>query len=490
MTSPPSNSSNWLDEVKAVLTQRGIDWRQELNRPQDLAAYRSDPVAFVREVLGQEPWERQAEIMRSVAANRRTTVRSCHNSGKTWLAGCLTHWWLRCFNPSLVITTAPTERQVKDVLWKEIRARHLQANLRGSLATMGLTLSPTQRALGLSTNDPVRFQGWHEKNILVIVDEASGVAEEIYQSVEGILTGPNAHLLLIGNPNHPAGTFYESFRSPLYTRYHIEATDVPEHLLPAAWAEERRLAWGDDSVMYQVRVLGQFPPQGDNSLFSLAWTEAAQEREIEPGQPCEMGVDLAAYGTDESVIYVRQGNKVVDAHYLRKLEPMALVGRIAAIARRWQPEAIKVDEIGIGWGITGALEAEGLPVIGVNVGERAVLLPDEYENLRIEIFVNLAERFRDGSIDIPLEDQMLVDQLTSLTYSYTPKGKRKLVSKEDMRKARQGASLWSSPDRADALALCFASNLGGWAPVVISGPPRENGGWKPGESPQGTPLPW
>lgn len=428
--------------------------------------------------------------MRSVAAHPRTTVRSCHNSGKSWLAGCLTLWWLHCYQPSLVITTAPTARQVKDVLWKEIGARHRAAGLPGTLSTMNLSVSLAQRAIGLSTNDPVRFQGWHEKNILVLVDEASGVDEEIYQAVEGILTGPNARLLLLGNPNHPAGTFYESFRSSLYRRFHIQASDVPEHLLPAGWAEERRREWGDDSVMYQVRVLGQFPPQGDNALFSLVWTEAAQQREIEPGQPCELGVDVAGYGTDESVIYVRQGNRVVDAVYLRKLEPMALVGRITAVARQWNPSLIKVDEVGMGWGIVGALETAGLPVTGVNVGERAVIAPDEYDNLRTEIFVDLAERFRDGSIQIPADDQLLVDQLTALTYTYTPKGKRKLISKEDMRKQRGTGLSWSSPDRADALALCFAANLGGFTPVVKAGPPREVDRWSEHSRPQGEGLPW
>jgi phage terminase large subunit len=428
--------------------------------------------------------------MRSVAAHRRTTVRSCHNSGKSWLSGCLTHWWLRCYQPSLVITTAPTERQVKDVLWKEIRQRHLTAQLPGSLGAMALSLSNSQRAIGLSTNDPVRFQGWHEENILVIVDEASGVAEEIYQAVEGILTGPNARLLLLGNPNYPSGTFFDSFRSPLYQRFHIQAGDVPAHLLPPTWAEERRRVWGESSVMYRVRVLGQFPPQGDNALFSLDWIEAAQQRELAAGEPCEMGVDVAGYGADESVLFVRQGNKIVDAVYLRQLEPMALVGRISAVARRWQPTAIKVDEIGMGWGIVGALEAEGWPVIGVNVGEKAVIKPEEYDNLRTELFIDLAERFRDGEIDIPPDDQLLVDQLTSLTYSYTPKGKRKLVSKEELRKQRGSGLSWASPDRADALALCFAANLGGWTPVVFSGPAREVNRWSPNTSPHGTQLPW
>jgi len=235
-------------------------------------------VGFCREVLGVEPWQKQEEIMRAVAAHRRVTVRSCHHSGKTFCSAALLQWWVRCFDPSLVVTTAPTMRQVKELLWYEVAQHQRRGRLGGTLNTMDLTVLPQQRAIGLTTNEPERFQGLHSESVLVIVDEASGVDEAIYEAIEGILTGPNAKLLLIGNPNGPSGTFFQSHQSALYQAFHISAFDVPERLLPPGWREERLAEWGEDNPAYQVRVLGEFPDQAEDSLVRMSWVIAAQRR--------------------------------------------------------------------------------------------------------------------------------------------------------------------------------------------------------------------
>ncbi len=443
-----------------------------------LSRYRNEPVAFCREVLGVEPWERQQQIMRSVADRARTTVRACHYSGKTWAAGCLAHWWVRCFEPALVISTAPTDRQVKEVLWKEIRARHHQAALPGSLNRQDLTVSPTQRAFGFTTSEPEKFQGWHEANILVIVDEASGVEEPIYEAIEGVLTGPNARLLLIGNPNNPGGTFYESFRSPLYEGgcFHIRATDVPETLLPPGWKTERLAEWGEESPIYQVRVMGNFPSQGEGSLIALAWVEAARQRESEPEpeQPIEIGVDMAAEGGDECVLYARQGQKVIAWDYWRNPDTMQSAGRIAAKARELGAKVVKVDDIGIGKGtcdqLRHVLSGDGITVTGVNVGEAATD-KERFFNRRSEIFWGLADRFKAGEVDIPALDDLLLDQLTQLRYTFTPRGQTKLESKADLKKRRAATSRWQSPDRADALALCFSTAGNRYVAVSLQGGP-------------------
>src|SRR5438105_6336287 len=142
------------------------------------APYAADPVAFVREVLGQTPWSRQAEIMRAVAAEPQTTVRSSHGVGKTWVAAALALWWVYTRRPSLVLTTAPTARQVEGLLWAEInrllrRAGQAQGRpLPGRCLQTKLDVRPEQQALGLTTNEPERFAGWHSEHLLVIVDEA------------------------------------------------------------------------------------------------------------------------------------------------------------------------------------------------------------------------------------------------------------------------------------------------------------------------------
>jgi hypothetical protein len=414
--------------------------------------------------------------MRSVQANRRTTVRSCHHSGKTWAAAALVHWWLACFDPSLVVTTAPTMRQVKELLWYEIAAHLRRGHLPGQMNAMDLALSPSQRAVGLTTNEPERFQGWHSENILVVVDEASGIDEAIYEAIEGILTGPNAKLLLIGNPNSPSGTFFASHQSPLYQPFHIAAPDVPEHLLPAGWREERLAEWGEESAAYQVRVLGEFPDQGDDSLISLKWVVAAQERVDEPGAAdlVEIGVDVARYGGDESVAYVRRGGVVLSCTAWRGADLMASAGRVAALAREYGAARIKVDDIGVGGGVVDSLKNtlrgdKTVTVVGVNVGEKA-RDPENYFNLRSEIFQGLADRFKDGEISLPGEDPTLLSQLCALKKGFTPKGQMKLESKDDMRKR---LPKMGSPDRADALALAFFNAQPRWLPGFSLGPARD-----------------
>jgi len=420
--------------------------------------------------------------MRSVAANPRTTVRSCHNSGKTWCAAALTQWFLHCHNPSLVITTATTDRQVKLQLWGEIRQQHLKASLPGTLRMQQLVVSPTQQALGFTTSEAEKFQGWHSPHILIIVDEASGVEEPIYAAIEGCLTGPDPRLLLIGNPNNAVGSFWQSFRpdgADLYEngRFHIAASDVPEFLLPPSWAEERRVEWGEDSPIYQVRVLGQFPEQGEDSLISLRWAEEAQERELDAAasgsSDHDLGVDVARFGADESVCYARRNGSVVGFECWRGYDTVASAGRVSRMAAEHHAATIKVDDPGIGGGVTDRLRElarEGVlaaRVEAINVGQ-AAHDKEKFYDRRSELYWGLRERFKQRDISIP-NDDVLLSQLTALRYSYTPRGQIRVEGKDELKKRRPAGAKWQSPDRADALMLAFATSGPRWIPIAMAG---------------------
>ncbi len=291
------------------------------------------------------------------------------------------------------------------------------------------------------------------------------------------MTSPDPRQLFIGNPNVASGTFYDSFSSPLYQQFKISAYDVPDHLLPAGWPEERRQEWGEDSAAYQVRVLGEFPEQGIDSLISLKWVTEAQEREGEAGEPCEFGYDVAGYGGDESVVYLRRGNVVERLGAWRDADTMASVGRVVDMARHHRPALIKVDSIGMGQPVYDrlreTLRGQPIGVVGVNVGENASD-SEQFANRRSEIFWGLRERFKTGDISIPKEDTLLMGQLIALKFSYTSRGQIKLESKEDMRKNRSEGASWRSPDRADALSLCFAKPTG-FRAIARTGPPRRAG---------------
>ena len=438
----------------------------------------ADPVGYVREVLHVEPTESQQKILTAVRDHRRVAVRSCHHSGKTLIAAAAVQWFVRSFNPSLVISTAPTQRQVEALLWFEIAEHQRRGNLGGNLLTTSLEVTPTQRAYGFTTRDSEKFAGWHSPHILFVVDEASGVEEPIYQAIEGCLTSHHSRLLLISQPTRPAGSFYEAFTSAasLYERHHISAFDVPETLLTPGWKDERLAAWGENNPAYQIKVLGNFPPQGANSLISVSWIEAAQERTFDDAGPIEIGVDVAYYGDDQSVAVVRKGRQVVQIDAWQGHNTVESAGRVAMLANKWQPTTIRVDNIGYGAGTLNTLEAEGYPAIGVNVGESA-WDGEKFNNRRTEAFVGLADRFEAGDIALPKHD-LLFSQLTALTFSYTPRGQQKLVSKEEMKKERVGNHVWQSPDFADAAMLAFLADVGYSKPVSLVGAPRPSGGFR------------
>lgn len=436
-------------------------------------------------MLGVEPWERQRAIMQAVAEHDRVTVRSCNGAGKTLVASWICLWFLYSRPGSIVVTTAPTAYQVENLLWRRLRGAFADAkvNLPGRCMTKRLECGTEWYAIGMATDEEVKFQGPHSPaGVLMVGDEASGLKEWVFTAMDGTMTEEGAKMLLIGNPNHAAGRFYESQRSwPAAQRFHISAFDVPPSIIRRSWIEDMRRDLGEESPVYQVRVLGEFPPQGEDSLISLKWAEEAQARdgEYRAGDTAELphpvciGADIARYGSDESVAYARCGHMVVGVDYWRGSDLMASAGRIAAMARRMGATTLHVDDNGVGGGVTDALtgtfRGTGVTVIGLNVGESA-LDPEKYYLKRSEIFWGLRERFRLGEITIPKDDQILVDQLTQLRYSYTPRGQIKLESKDDMRKNRSATSRWQSPDRADALALAFAFGGPRWIPVSTPAP--------------------
>jgi hypothetical protein len=283
-------------------------------------------------------------------------------------------------------------------------------------------------------------------------------------------------MLLIGNPNVASGAFYESHRAwPASQRFHISAYDTPEEIIQRSWIEARKRDWGEDSPLFQVRVLGNFPALGEGMLFSLLDCEQAQERAAAPDeeQPVEIGVDLAAGGGDECVLYARQGGAVVACDYWRNPDTIHSAGRIMALARAMNAKVVKVDDIGVGKGAADHLHRElikeGIVVSGINVGETA-RDSERFFNKRSELFWALSERFKAGAIAIPKADDLLVDQLTRLEYRWTSRGQVKLISKDEMKKNRSLGARWRSPDRADALMLAFAASGPRFKPISPAAP--------------------
>ena len=456
-----------------------------------------DPVWWISKILGAELWSAQKSIIESVRDNPRTSARSCHGIGKSFLAGNTALWFLYTFPYSIVLTTAPTWRQVEKLVWKEIRSsiRKSRVELGGELANKSPELQIVQDewvALGLSTNQPDRFQGFHARHLLVIVDEGAGVKEDIYEAVEGVLTSAHTRLLLLGNPTLIGGTFYRSHREAGWKTFHIAAWDTPNFtafgiteddlesgdwgdkaakhpdgsfnwpapwLIPPEWAADKLKRWGKNHPAYQARVVGNFPTQGENNVIPLAWIEAAMARwEDAKGEGSyELGVDVARYGSDLSVIAPRQGMKVHPLQVMSGKDTQEVTGEVLRASRAINAKHIKVDVIGMGAGVVDPLKAEKAPVIPVNVGAASDVVDDDgnkvYLNLRAELWWAMREALDPKNPD-PLSlppDEDLLGDLAAPTYKITAKGQIQIEEKEKTKER-----LGHSTDRADAVMLTFA----------------------------------
>ena len=440
---------------------------------------RTDPVWWVREVLGYEPWEKQIEIIESVRDNRTTAVKSCHAAGKSSIAGRTALWFLYAHTPSIVLTTAPTDRQVRGILWKEIRMSFQRARypLGGTILTQELKLDDDWFAWGFTAPDydPDRFQGFHEIHMLVIADESSGVSDEIFEGIDGVLTSEQSRLLLIGNPTNPTGRFARAFKNPDVNKISIPAFDTPNfkefgitdedmvmnrwqekitgelpapHLITPRWVHERLHDWTHDSPLYEAKVLARFPASGTDTLIPLHQIEAAVDRKLTRTTPSELGVDVARYGSDETVIMFRQGPVARIIKTMPMSSTMTVAGEAIKALRETGAIRVKVDGVGIGAGTVDRLAEQGQPVEEMQSGATSSD-PEVYLNTRAEWYWGLRTRFETGDIDIE-NDPELISQLSNIKYKINSRGQIQIESKEDMKK--RGLS---SPDRADTLMLTF-----------------------------------
>ena len=441
----------------------------------------ASPVAFARDVLGVSLWSKQEQVLEALVRNARVAVKSGNGLGKGFSASAAILWFLVCHDPAVVLSTAPTFRQVRHVLWREIHRRYRNASysLGGKLLDTRLEISDARFALGLSADSDEEFQGFHSPNMLIVVDEAEGVGETIYEAIEAVMTSENCRLLLIGNPTTMGGAFRRAFYEDraLYSTITISAMDSPNvvegrvvhrGLATRRWVEERRSVWGEENPIFRARVLGEFPDQGEDTLIAMSQVEAAAGRgSALPGTalpdtaggaasddaqgPVVLAVDVARFGSDKSVILKRRGMAVEEVQAFRGLDTMKLAGRVVEAIDAWNPDEVLIDEVGIGAGVVDRLKELGHRVRGVNVG-RSARDAKHYSNLRAEGYWTLRQLFADGSIRIP-PDNDLVGQVAALRYSFNSLGQVVMESKDEMRK--RGVP---SPDKADALMLAFLAD--------------------------------
>ena len=442
------------------------------------------PVAFAREVLGVSLWDKQVEVLDALTADRRVAVKAGNGLGKGFCAAVAVLWFMHSHpEAAIALTTAPTFRQVRHILWRQIHRlyRPVAEELGGTMLDTRWELSADRYAMGLSADGADQFQGFHSPHMFIVVDEAEGVSEEIYEAIESVMTSADPLLLLIGNPTTMEGAFRRAFyqERAIYHNITISALDSPNvragrivmpGLTTPKWVEERGQIWGKESPIFQARVLGKFPDQGESTLLPLSEVEGAVDHIVDAEswtvgaetvagagraatEEVILAVDVARFGADRSVILRRRGEFVEDIRVLRQMDTMELTGWVSAAIRECNPAQVRIDEIGVGAGVVDRLRELGHRVYGINVANKA-REDGLYVNLRAEGFWGLRDRFESGRISIP-DDRELIGELASLRYSYDSRGRIKMEGKDEIRRRGQ-----PSPDKADALMLAFLE-LGG-----------------------------
>lgn len=506
-----------LTDAERAVIAKGV---AELEAATRFTHYRENPTAFVTDLLGESIWSSQAAILDSVRDYPRTAVPASHAVSKTHTAARVAAWFVSVHPPgtALAITTAPTFRQVRNVLWPHIRRLRDRHNLPGETNLTEWKIGEELVSFGFSAavNDEAAVQGFHAPHMLIIVDEAGGIGHALGDALEGVTTGADTKILLIGNPptDEEQSWFEQACQSDEYNTIRIPATQSPNmtgeavgpcracpasvrehslanHLVDQEWVDRQIRKFGPDSAFVEARVHARFPRGVADKVIPWSWIESALLNDNpDEGDSIRLGVDVAADGGDEFVIARADGQRVRVVHFASgeaNASQVQVAGSVLQAIREAErenqgpPIRVKIDSIGIGRGTSDLLQEWGKEgkhsavIVPVNVSERS-RNSVEFGSQRSEMWWNtrqlLQPRPADGGQAVRLDvDEETAAQLSAPKYSTDSQGRVVIESKVSLK--RRGVP---SPDRAEAvlLALFEPPVKKGAAPALSSGSTQRN----------------
>lgn len=419
---------------------------------------------LVLKKLGELIRASQGNVAEEMAAIRMA-IASGHGVGKSSLVAWIIIWFMSTRAAPQIVVTANTQVQLTTKTWRELAKWHrlaINADWFQWTATRfyfkGRQEDWFAAAIPWSEHRPDAFAGTHADHVLVIFDEASQIADAIWEVAEGALTTTGAMWLVFGNPTRNTGRFRECW-TKFRRRWHRLQVDSRRAKMAnkaqiKQWIED----YGEDSDFVRVRVRGVFPRAGTNQLISGEIIDAARNRTLVEEDYAHaaivVGVDPARFGDDQSVIVVRQGPKIHEIKRFRELDTMQLAFRAKEAIDEYKPEGIFVDVVGLGAGVADKLRLIGHDVIEVNGAEKADET-NKYYNRRAEHWWRLRDWLKTSAVlEFEILDQELEDQLNGPEYGYDNHNRVQLEKKEDL-KQRIGMS----PDTADAIAITFDTEI-------------------------------
>lgn len=389
--------------------------------------------------------------------------------GKTALLARLLIHFLHTRPDSIIPCTAPTQRQLYNVLWAEAsRALHKSELLMTLFewqqeriyfkqhkdTWFAVAIVSTPPKPGSMTTESL--QGYHADNILFLIDECSGIADQILGAADGAMSTPNARAILASNPTRNTGYFYRATNDPalndLWARIFVDAEKVNAVYVNKAYISRLKTIYGEQSDYFRMRVRGLPPRHESTALVSPEQIFAAHSRNIPREGNFYIGLDPARYGDDDTVLFIRQGNVVFRRECVHGMSTMEVSRLALDLIYEYNPVEVRIDVIGIGSGVYDRLEEDLaekahilIPVhVGANANDK-----EHYFNLRSEIGWQLR-----GFIDkiaIPIETPNLDEELTVMRYGWDSKDKRIRLESKDVTKSRLNPT--RSPNDADALIL-------------------------------------
>ena len=464
-----------------------------------------------REVFGLNVWSKQDEILSAARWYERVSVRSGHKISKSTSAAVLA-WWFTA-DPierpkARAIVSAPTGRQVKEIIWREVVDLHIRATKRGyrlpkpaKAPGTGVAWGDGRQIVGFTIDEgqPEAIAGFSGEHLLFILDEASGIDDRVFEALDGNAAA-GARFFLISNPTRTSGAFYDSHQpGSEYFPMHVSSEDSPNitgeatvpGLATTAWRDKMVAKYGADSLFVAVRIKGEFPTAADDEICGAALVRAAMQREGDDEGDDEgdlsLGLDVAGFGGDENILAPRRGQRVLPLVRIEPGESLEVAARALRAIRKirrglYERPKLKIDANGVGFGVWSALVSDGfdfddehfeprleVEAIAVNTGESANE-SDTFANLRAELHFGLRDFLRAGG-SLP-SDALLDEELRAPKYSLD-KNNRILVEPKLKIRARLGRS----PDRGDAVMLAVFEAEGWGEPAEASDGPLIQTTW-------------
>jgi hypothetical protein len=451
----------------------------------EIGSYAFDPLGFVmfafpwgergplQDKGGPDDWQR--EVLERVRDGLDTpekaiqqAVASGHGVGKSALVAWLLLWSLSTHPDTRGVVTANTENQLRTKTWAELAKWHRLCICAHWFRLTATALFSTETAhektwridaVPWSESNTEAFAGLHNegRRIIVVFDEASAIPDIIWETTEGALTDANTEILwfAFGNPTRNTGRFKECF-GRFRHRWATQQVDsrtvkITNKEQIAQWVDD----YGEDSDFVRVRVRGVFPRAGSTQFIPGDLVERARSRQAyaDRAEPLIIGVDVARFGDDQTVIAFRRGQDARSQPWisLRGEDTMSVAAHVAEAVRTHKPACVFVDEGGLGAGVVDRLKQMHVKVIGVNFGskpDRQAVDEVKVKNKRAEMWALMRAWLRGGAIP---DDHDLAADLTGVEYGFDENQAIQLEKKEHMKK--RGLA---SPDQADALALTFA----------------------------------